>query len=439
MAVRVFTVVLVWLPIATVGATSTARGDVGGAIGFVELTEVAQLGPSAYVARRDELLLLNWKPWDVQRAAEHSWEAGLVALILNARRAAPEAAAKWDALEPESNTRMAGVWRYDLGKLGEGDYQVFGIEELWRPRQRTIAYFGPSFVLQQSLPGPVELWYAVWLHSGVKPLRHVAIHGIASDTSPRGRDTLRAIIEGESATVEEKGAVLGGLRMYQPDYSTDLLLETADHWRADNRVEDGTVTQPETDAVRRTIADGIRKTLERNWLQTLAMQSDARASKFLRAIACDRDDPLRAVALEACALNPQPEDLLIIRSVLYGPDSPKPAAPDMIPLQLQRLMDKNPGPLKTSMVDLLRRYPIDMARPLIHEVLRDPPAPEVFWYLVRSLPDDGYRLAPQERDLLQELQRADNVPELAREEVSRVLGLSTEAEQRKASSSPPEP
>ncbi len=396
---------------------SDERGS--GTVSLDDLRRVAVLEPNQYRIQRDAILRAHPEEWDVAEAVEHSWEAGLIALILNARLHLSEQAGKWDGLQPiDPVATIRGELDYNLEQLGIGDYRVFAIEEIWKPRVHKIRYMQPEWVLTRGrVLGPLALWYRVWQGGRSGPMRRLAINAIAGDESDQGRDAIAAILENPNSPQQDMIDAISRLGRYRPAYAADVLFSAPQ-------------TNPD---------------LPGGW-RVLTWLGDPRARKFLRERALDpklqATDAARLGALGVLSTHPAPEDMDIVRNFLYAPDSPRSKHCDEIAQKLPKMAGtalKMPGEFKKSAIDILLTYPIELARPLIHEVLRNPPAPEVFWYLVRGLPEEGHALSPEERELLQALQKADKVPELAREEVNRVLAFASEAEKRNASPPPADP
>ena len=191
---------------------------------------------SGFAHRRDELLRERRAFYDAKSLANESWQAGLLALLLNRRMERAETYAEWDRADMRSLSVSArsgkGFMAHPATQNPEGQLYCielffaanFSHEDLqearrYRPElaeedELRCAMLGKTlFVLRGgALSGPVEVWRAVW--EGARDnkwgvLRDGALRAILMSNTDEGLAYATAVCLDKNTTTDQLGLLLG--------------------------------------------------------------------------------------------------------------------------------------------------------------------------------------------------------------------------------------
>jgi hypothetical protein len=109
--------------------------------------------------------------------------------------------------------------------------RVYLVEQIWKtalvPQWRNDAL---DSLLTQNVAGPLVLWHAVWANAPGGPLKNLAAHLLPNDPSNDTRNLLAGVLAKPGAAAETKQAILTGLAVASPAYTTSVLLQTLSSW-----------------------------------------------------------------------------------------------------------------------------------------------------------------------------------------------------------------
>ena len=258
----------------------------------------------AYERARDDLIARHPEHWDVAEAVGFSWEAGLLALILNARLAEPGGFEKCDTLEPERTRALRWEFPYRNITLSEEGTAAFLIEQVWKTSEYDDVAFDTLAELTRVcgtgrlIGGPRELWVAVWANAQRRDLRAIAIHAIASYGDEAARDMALAALMDNDLDLRTKEGVIAGLKVGASPYARDIYWQVA-----------GATT---VDCAVRALALG-----------QVRISGDHAVREKLYAYARDQKccADLRCTGLGVCNTEPMEEDVVLLLSILRDDDS----------------------------------------------------------------------------------------------------------------------
>ncbi len=305
---------------------------------FARLERVARAEGDEYVQLRDALLETHPEPWDVGVAAGQSWDAGVMAFILNARRGAKDTFRGWDALSPRYT---ASGRSYSLSGKDWTSVWAFLIEKIWKgetARERDGADYDLQQYCRESTIelGHLALWHAIWDGCDDERLQSVAVFQLCSNPDPSTQPIIVELLKGGNGSLDARrlrGQCMSGLWYRDTEQTVDAVLGV---W------------------------DALSKTghWEYSGAGVLARTSSERARRFVYDLVLDssEDERLRAETLMHFCHRPQPGDIQVFRKFFAGPGSDK---------------------MKWDALGGLYRYPLNDIRPLLRELLMDSTDPKM--------------------------------------------------------------
>lgn len=345
----------------------------GRAAEFDALDALARANGQDYLDQRSALLVAHPGPWDIPAAVAHDWAAGLAAYILDAWLADRAQFDAWDAV-PVLEKIGGDVRPHPATKVGARGVPYL-VEQVWKtarvPQWGTEAY---EALLRQPLGGVAELWSAVWRAAPAGPLGRLALHGVAGDPRDSARDLLLGVLGNPATDSATRIAGLTGLETDRPAYATTVLTRTLPVWVAD--------------------ADAVDA-----GLRALARQADDTARGALRTLALEGTRPTseRLGAIVAMAGQPLPEDVGTLGAVLGS---------------------VNPEALWKRAAGVLKAFPIESTRTLLHSLLGTPPTEDVRHWAIQALERKGTLV---DVGPLQAVTQNPAVPEPLREEAGAAI------------------
>lgn len=304
---------------------------------FDPLVALANANGAVYINLRTQLLDSHPAPWDVPAATAHAWDAGLAAFVLNGWLGNRELFNSWDGVE--LSRKISGNFRRHPATGADQVGQTYLIEQIWKtaliPQWRDDAL---DSLLTQNVAGPLTLWHAVWANAPAGALKNLAAHALPNDPSNGTRNLLAGVLDDPAAAADTKQAILTGLAVVSPAYATRVLLRTLSSW-------EGNID------------------LAGHGLRALALQTDNLARPALHTIALDsqKSEALRLTAVVAFSDQPRAADVATLEALLAS------AAPAQL---LER----------TALV--LKVYPINQTRALLHTLLSAPPTLDVLYWAI---------------------------------------------------------
>lgn len=216
---RVIGRIVVLLAMGPVSSTAYAQAT------MADLVRVSQARGDDYKALRDDLLRRHPEKWDVAAATAVSWEAGITALALNARLAAPDDIKRWEAAPPRPMTASGKTRAFRVGD--QKALRAWQIEQIWsagRDFGQDLSFYGKSPLTNV----PTALWRGIWDEAENELLRKIAIHAMASGSDPATYATLASVLgRRDYADVTRHICLLGLGYRRSPDV-VDLILESWD-------------------------------------------------------------------------------------------------------------------------------------------------------------------------------------------------------------------
>ena len=262
-----------------------------------DLLRVAAQRGEKYTEAREEFMRTHPGRADVEACAKISWEAGIMALIIEARRSRPDLYANWDGpgwrRAPRDILGVPGphpAAREDAGLpfCIEAFYRS-GADE-WKIKDKRPRDAAEATLLR--LPGakpqgPVSLWRAVWKKAPPERalLRLHAASEIARVSAAEDLDSLKTAVQADPPDFALREIVVCSL----PGGKDSTFQFLRDNF--------GYCKFPAYAAA----------------VSTIASADSAEARRFLLALILNEDEQLiiRKAAAEACCANPKEEDIAL--------------------------------------------------------------------------------------------------------------------------------
>jgi hypothetical protein len=249
---RIFlkTAVMVFVTIKACISTTVGQEQTSS---FQELLKLANTPPEDYPGVRDEFVRSgSTNRFDVLAATKASWQAGVMALIVNARRDYPEAFAEIDNIT-NSIPNIRGRFRYGyiahgpaaeasvLERLCKGG-RLFGTDRMGKSEYGELPSYGRGqlvesvFMTKTERSAPDDLWLVLAGADVSLELRAVALYSLRSNESEAARAIALSTLTNPKTTSLEKDALLRGWWMQrpnQPHFVWDVLTNTLSAWIAD--------------------------------------------------------------------------------------------------------------------------------------------------------------------------------------------------------------
>jgi len=369
--------------VAVAAIYCTVADCVYGSDGLQALQQLAHLEGEEYVARRDRLLTTHPEPWDVEAAAEYSWEVGLAAFILNARIEYPKGFAIWDAARP-IRTR-SGRLRY-TEKTRFAGATAFLCEKVWKTAESDdVRHLCLSLAPGGRSVGPFALWRSVWQGAEADDVRAIAIEALAERNVPEARNLVVEALLSRSVSNRVHRAALRGLATGRPSHTTHVALQV--------------LNSQHLDAQLRTEAVGI-----------LSGQAEPEAREALVKCAAGttEESAVRCAALAACARDPKPGDVALFSSAIQ---------------------DSACEEIRVCAIRKAIAYPIEEVRSVLRCVARDTTAPNIAQEAIRALVKHG---TAQDIEFVQAVSEDETLPKVVRRFARNTLRNKAWKEERKA-------
>lgn len=354
---------------------------------FIALRRVLSSQGKEYLRLRDQILDISDASWDVSQAANESWELGVAAFVLNARRAAPGDFKRMDGQEPRLYANL--TW-YAIRTKSIEHHVAFLLEKVWKPvgsedKRRALNDLGLSMGSSVVGIGHVDMWLSIWEQCTNEGLREFALFLLSSSSDANALDIVEEVLtETDESTIRLKSISLLGLRSASSDAAVDIIMNS---WQTFQRHL------------------GLRETA----LGTLGFYGSTRARHFVYDVALDQDmdDSTRAAAMGACCIQP------------HSTDS------DMF---VQFIRQAGSEKLKAKGLHALQRCPLENVRAAVHEAVRIPSDSKVLQVATLIL-NSGYirakqveeRAADEDIALLRGILAREDLPRATRFHVSRYI------------------
>jgi len=218
--------------LALFDGSQVSAGDLG------DLGRLASSDGDEYVHLRNSLLDQQAEPWNVCAAADHSWDFGLAAFILNERAAAREVFERWDKQEPR--LYASGCW-YKLNRSPHSGtasaITAFLLEKIWKgiPTEAHRKYAFETLTGIAKDTGVTVLWRAIWENSPDERLRYAALGRLCADSDPSVGPIIKEFLQGDDVLVagyKVKGRCLAGLASNDSERAKDFVLDAWDHLKS---------------------------------------------------------------------------------------------------------------------------------------------------------------------------------------------------------------
>ncbi len=363
---------------------------------FEKLAAAGKSRPEQYPELRRELEKAYPEGVDVDKATENSWEAGLMAVILNERVKHREVFAKLDQYHPALQAN--GEWNYmpyDLFSKDRKDVtaeKVWLFERIWKGCMLKPSYRGVteqklglvpfrmqminSLLRRGSIECRPELWRKLIKAAQSDDLMRIACFSLPGHSDPQSVGLLTDLIISQEASDEAKVYVLTGIERHQPSWAGKVLLGSFDKW------------------------DGGNGRMMEVFLRTMAslQETGTRAKLYEILEDSQRQVSVRLIVLEALGRYSMETDASVI----------------------EKLIRKDvPDELMNGAAAAIRWLPIEKLRPIARPLLTDSLGEAAISSLV-----DGMVLGREEDiSFLRSLTQRADLPEVNRQVISKKLYL----------------
>ncbi|UCC32300.1 MAG: hypothetical protein JSU86_08460, partial [Phycisphaerales bacterium] len=296
------------------------------------LRRVATAEAAEYLRVRQDVLAHSHAQWNIAEAAAESWEIGVAAFVLNARRVSPESFQRMDAVQPRRDITGRS---YTLPEPSVENRVAFLLEKAWKPveegdRARGLSDLRLGLRKGTGRVADPAMWRAIWEECPIERLREISLFLLASSSDLAVLGIVAGVMaeHGDAGTKRLQALCLTGLLDSELPEAGELVLTQWEYLRQE-------------------------QTLAEKALAVFGANVSERARSFVHGLALDEDQEewLRARAAVSCCLRPHPGDPAMFRKFLAGPGSIK-----MKAKVLKGMQGRN-------------GYPLDPLRPVLREII----------------------------------------------------------------------